>query len=97
MTYKGVFYVFTTFLGVFAGYLCGIFTDIVLFTGVSEFNWLFNGINWFSLEVSFSLRLDTLSYLFTLLVLIIGLATNFYVLNYLKYEANEDIFALLIN
>lgn len=97
VTYKGVFYVFTTFLGVFAGYLCGIFTDIVLFTGVSEFNWLFNGINWFSLEVSFSLRLDTLSYLFTLLVLIIGLATNFYVLNYLKYEANEDIFALLIN
>lgn len=49
------------------------------------------------MEVSFSLRLDSLSYLFTLLVLIIGLATNFYVLNYIKYEANEDIFALLIN
>lgn len=97
VTYKGVFYVFTTFLGIFAGYLCGIFTDIILFSGVSEFNWLFNGINWYSLEVSFSLRLDSLSYLFTLLVLIIGLATNFYVLNYLKYEANEDIFALLIN
>lgn len=38
VTYKGVFYVFTTFLGIFAGYLCGIFTDIILFSGVSEFN-----------------------------------------------------------
>lgn len=32
-----------------------------------------------------------------LLVAVIGLATNFYVLNYMKYEAHEDIFALLIN
>lgn len=97
VTYKGMFYTCSLFLGVFAGYLCGIFTDVILFNGVSEFNWLFNSVNWFSLEVSFSLRLDSLSYLFTLLVLIIGLATNFYVLNYIKYEANEDIFALLIN
>lgn len=97
VTYKGIFYMLVIFLGVFAGYLCSIFSDVILFNGTSEFSWLFSSINWFSLEVSFSLRLDTLSYLFTLLVLIIGLATNFYVLNYLKYEANEDIFALLIN
>jgi NADH-quinone oxidoreductase subunit L len=35
--------------------------------------------------------------MFVLLVLVIGLATNFYIANYLKYEANEDTFALLIN
>lgn len=97
VTYKGVFYSFTAFLGVFGGYLCSLFTDILLFNSSTEFNWLINSLNWFSLEVSISLRLDSLSYLFTLLVLIIGLATNFYVLNYLKYEANEDVFALLIN
>lgn len=97
ITYKGIFYIICSFLGVFLGYLCGIFSEVILFNGISEFNWLFNGINWLSLEVSFSLRLDSLSYLFTLLVLVIGVATNFYTLNYIKYEANEDVFALLIN
>ncbi len=97
ITYKGIFYIFTVFLMVFLGYLMFIFSSIILGHAISEFNWLFNAVNWLSLEVSFSLRIDALSYLFILLVVVIGLATNFYVLNYLKYEANEDIFAILIN
>ncbi len=97
VTYKGVFFMFTSFLSIFAAYLVLAFNDIVLKSAISEFTWAFNSINWLGLEVSIALRLDMLSYLFVVLVLVIGLGTNFYVLNYLKYEAHEDIFALLIN
>lgn len=92
-----MFYLFTTFLMLFVTFLMANFSSVLLGHATSEFNWLFNSTNWLSLELSFSLRLDALSYLFVLLVAVIGLATNFYILNYLKYEANEDIFALLIN
>lgn len=48
-------------------------------------------------ELSLNLHLDALAYLFTLLVTIIGFGTNIYILNYFKYESNEDSFILLIN
>ena len=48
-------------------------------------------------ELGLSLRVDALSYLFILLVTIIGFGTNIYILNYFKHEANEDSFTLLIN
>lgn len=97
ITYKGMFYLFTGFLMVFVIYLMTLFSLMLINHSTSEFNWLFNSVNWLSLEVGISLRIDALSYLFVLLVAVIGLATNFYTLNYLKYEANEDIFALLVN
>jgi NADH-quinone oxidoreductase subunit L len=43
------------------------------------------------------LKIDVLSYLFILLVSVIGLATNFYILNYFKYEERGEEFILLIN
>ena len=43
------------------------------------------------------LKIDSLSFLFILLVSIIGLATNFYILNYFKYEERGEEFILLIN
>lgn len=97
VTYRGIFYVFTSFLSFFVLYLMYIFNSVILNYGISEFNLAFNSNNWLSLDVAFSLKLDALSYLFVLLVSVIGFATNFYILNYLKYEAHEDIFALLIN
>lgn len=96
-TYRGIFYSFSFFLSVFVLYLVLSFDTIVLNHAVSEFNWTLNAVNWLSIDISFSLRLDALSYLFVLLVSVIGLATNFYILNYLKYEAQEDNFTLLIN
>lgn len=96
-TYKGIFYTFSGFLSIFVIYLISIFDSVILKYSMSEFAWTVNAINWFSLEVMFSLRVDALSYLFVLLVSVIGLATNFYILNYLKYEAHEDVFTLLIN
>lgn len=97
VTYRGIFFIFTTILTIFSLFLIYIFNDIVLLSAVSEFSWMFNTINWLSLEIALSLRFDGLSYLFVLLVTIIGLGTNFYILNYFKYEAQEDVFALLIN
>ena len=38
ITYKGIFYIICSFLGVFLGYLCGIFSEVILFNGISEFN-----------------------------------------------------------
>jgi formate hydrogenlyase subunit 3/multisubunit Na+/H+ antiporter MnhD subunit len=43
------------------------------------------------------LKLNTLNFLFVFLVSIIGLATNFYILNYFKYEERGEEFILLIN
>lgn len=97
ITYKGIFYIFTTFLFFFSLYLVQNFSSFVAFNTITEFNLQMNTVTWHSLNLTLSLRCDTLSYLFVLLVTIIGLGTNMYTLNYMKYEANEDIFALLIN
>lgn len=97
VTYRGLFYTFTTFLIILLVYLMANFTPILLFNKISEFSLAMNWVNWLALDVTISLKLDALSYLFVLLVVAIGLATNFYTLNYLKYEAHEDIFSILIN
>ena len=97
VTYKGIFYAFTAFLSCFMGYLVYMFFLIVLDYANSDLNFVLNAVNWLGLDISISLKLDALSYLFILLVTVIGCSTNFYVLNYMKYEAQEDIFALLIN
>lgn len=49
------------------------------------------------LECSFSFALNPLSFSFALLVLIIGAATNIYILNYFKNEADELTFSFWIN
>ena len=97
VTYRGVFFLFNIILTAFICYLVSMFNAIVLYNSHSEFFWNFNSLNWLAIEVGLSLRLDGLSYLFVLLVVVIGFGTNFYILNYLKYEAHEDLFALLIN
>lgn len=97
ITYKGIFYIFVFFLSALLLYLMSLFTNIVVFGAFSDFVWVFNTISWLSVDLSISLKLDVLSYFFVLLVVAIGLGTNIYTLNYMKFEANEDIFALLIN
>ena len=97
VTFKGLFYVFIPFLTLFLGFLVCIFNDVILEFSTTEISLVFSANNWLALDVSLALKLDALSYLFVLLVTVIGFATNFYILNYLKYEAHEDIFILLIN
>ncbi len=62
-----------------------------------QFKFLLLNVNWLNLDVSLSFKLDSLSYFFSLLVLVIGFSTNIYILNYFKYEANEDTFTILIH
>ena len=45
-----------------------------------------------TVELNISLVVDTLSFLFLLLVVIIGFTTNIYLLNYFKNEAEEASF-----
>ena len=45
-----------------------------------------------TIELNISLVVDTLSFLFLLLVIIIGFTTNIYLLNYFKNEAEEISF-----
>lgn len=56
-----------------------------------------NNINWININYEILLKTSTLSFLFTLLVSVIGLATNFYILNYFKFEERGEEFILLIN
>ena len=97
ITYRGLFFTSVVFLFIFLNVLITLFNPLVLYNATTETLLVLNSYNWLSLEFAISLKLDALSYLFVLLVLVIGLATNFYTLNYFKYEANEDIFTLLIN
>ena len=97
ITYKGIFFLLTFFLLIFSIYLMFNFSAFFIFNITNEFRWDFNSNVWSSLEISLSLKCDVLSYFFVLLVSIIGFGTNLYILNYFKYEANEDIFTILIN
>lgn len=50
-----------------------------------------------TIDVALSFTLSSLSYLFLLLVVAIGLATNLYTLNYFKGEADESLFLFWLN
>lgn len=95
--YRGIFTIFTIFLFFFLSFLTYTLDEFVFYSSVSLFVLNVGHVGWFSLDISISLKVDFLSFLFTYLVLIIALATNFYITNYLKYEAHEDVFTLLIN
>lgn len=97
VTYKGLFFTVGFLWSVVTACLVLILGDILLRSLSTELTITICSINWFSLDCSLCFRVDMLSYFFVLLVTVIGLATNFYILNYMKYEAQEDIFALLIN
>lgn len=97
ITYKGLFYIYSFFLLFFLISLLSNLNNVLFFNLFLEFKLLLLNVNWLSLDVSLSFKLDSLSYFFVLLVLIIGFCTNIYILNYFKYEANEDIFTILIH
>lgn len=97
LTYKGVFFVLTlNIFVIFFSLTLNIFRFCFFSPSlVCEIDFL--SLNWFFLDLTISLNLDLLSFFFVLLVSAIGFCTNIYVLNYFKYEANEDLFSLLLN
>ncbi len=56
-----------------------------------------NSNNWTNINYEISLKINSLSFLFIMLVSTIGFATNIYSLNYFKYEERGEEFILLIN
>ena len=97
ITYRGILLQFVFFLSFWLGFLVYTINEIFLYSSTTCFSLLISSNKWLALDISISLKLDFLSFFFVLLVVVIGLATNIYVSNYLKYEAHEDIFTLLIN
>jgi len=97
LTYKGV-------------QIALILNNFLLFS-ISLYFWIFftlnhgqelitlklNSNNWMNINYEILLKINSLSYLFTLLVSVIGFATNLYILNYFKYEERGEEFVLLIN
>ena len=64
---------------------------------IEFFSFHVNVINTSNISYEISLKINSLSFLFTLLVVAIGLATNIYTLNYFKMEERGEEFVLLIN
>lgn len=97
LTYKGL-----QFLSIINNIIflltCLYFWPDYTLNGVTETVSLkLNNINWLNINYEILLKTSTLSFLFALLVSVIGLATNFYILNYFKFEERGEEFILLIN
>lgn len=97
LTYKGIFYILVPFLVIFFIYMMSVLHLVFIWGATWEFHLYLSPVRWHSIEMAFVFRFDMLSFSYVLLVLVIGLGTNIYTLNYMKYEAHEDIFLLLIN
>lgn len=68
------------------------FSEIVFNLNSLSLDFIALNFTLYSIDICLSLRLDVLSFLFLFLVITIGLATNFYTLNYFKNEADEGLF-----
>lgn len=73
------------------------FNSYVLNHSQAAFAFKINSNNWININYELNLKINSLSYLFVLLVSIIGTATNIYILNYFKSEERCEEFILLIN
>ncbi len=69
----------------------------ILDSAQTIFCYKINSNNWSNINYEISFKINSLSFLFILLVSIIGTATNFYILNYFKFEERSEEFILLIN
>lgn len=79
------------------GAMCVLFWKIFL-CGAS-FSWISTNLttNLATIPLSLSFSLNSLSFSFSLLVVLIGAATNFYIPTYFKGEASENNFVFWIN
>ena len=73
------------------------FSEIVFNLNSLSLDFIALNFTLYSIDICLSLRLDVLSFLFLFLVITIGLATNFYTLNYFKNEADEGLFLFWLN
>ena len=88
---------------------CGLTLFLMLIFFLFQLNYIFieeNTYSWIStnltsnlatIPLSLNFSINPLSYSFATLVILIGTATNFYLLTYFKGEANENIFIFWLN
>jgi NADH-quinone oxidoreductase subunit L len=97
LTYKGVqvlMIINNLILFIFCLYF---WTFFILNVGQESVSFKLNSNNWMNINYEILFKINSLNFLFILLVSVIGLATNFYILNYFKYEERGEEFILLIN
>ncbi len=97
ITFKGIFYIIIFILSLFIIIILYNIPILLVKNWKIYYKLTLLNNSWLFLDISFSLHVDTITYLFSLLVLIIGFSTNIYILDYFKYEANIENFILLIN
>lgn len=96
-TINGLFAIFILVLGLNLVLLISTFDDFIFKQHILNLELAIVKLEWKMIEISIHIKIDMLSYLFTLLVITIGFCTNIYILNYFKYEAKETTFYIYIN
>lgn len=97
LTYKGILTLLIINNMTLLMYSCYTWDTYIVDYANEAFSLKINTNTWENLPYEISFKINTLSYLFLLLVIIIGFATNIYILNYFKYEERGEEFILLIN
>ena len=97
LTYKGVQFLSLINNSLFFVACLYLWPQYTIYGSTEVISWKLNSISWININYEILLKTSTLSYLFALLVSVIGLATNFYILNYFKFEERGEEFILLIN
>lgn len=97
LTYKGIqiLLILTNF--VVLSYCTYFWNKYIVNYGTETFVIKLNPNTWSGINYELNFKINSLSFLFIFLVIIIGFATNIYILNYFKYEERGEEFMLLIN
>lgn len=97
LTYKGV-QLICIGLNLLFFFTCLFYWKFYLLDyGQSSLSFKLNSNNWANINYEINLKINSLSFLFIMLVSVIGTATNIYILNYFKFEERGEEFVLLIN
>lgn len=97
LTYKGVQFISIINNAIFLFTCLYLWPQYTIYGSTEVISFKLNNINWININYEILLKTSTLSFLFAMLVSVIGLATNFYILNYFKFEERGEEFILLIN
>lgn len=97
LTYKGIKLILLLNNFMVLTYCSFFWSNYVLNSTVELLSLKLNPNTWTGVIYELAFKVNSLSFFFIFLVVVIGSATNVYILNYFKYEEREEEFILLIN
>lgn len=97
LTYKGIQFIMILNNLILFIFCISLWTFFIVKYGQEYTSFKLNSNNWSNINYEISFKINSLSFLFIMLVNVIGFATNIYILNYFKYEERSEEFILLIN